>query len=80
MPNINQRPVTIPSDGDYAIWLWTDGIIGFGTREDYNKAQDLETKEHKIRRVYHETRLDYPTPGNYVIDLTNPDKPILIKQ
>jgi hypothetical protein len=78
--SINQRPVTIPSDSNWTIWLWTDGIIGFGTIADYDAVQLLQTRENRIIRYYTEHSLDYPTPGNYVIDLTNHDKPVLIEQ
>jgi hypothetical protein len=74
---MNKRAVTIPSDSNWAIWLWTDKVIGFGTIADYDSVQLLQTKYNRITHWFSEHNLECHAAGNYVIDLTNPDKPVL---
>ena len=69
--------VTIPSDNNWTIWLWSYGEIEIGTTEDYSKAQEKETRQNRIRASFSEHSLDYPTPGDYLIDLSHPHKPVL---
>ena len=64
--------VTIPSDNNWIIWLWSTGEIEIGTKEDYDVAQEKETRQNRIRASFSEHSLDYPTPGNYLIVRINP--------
>lgn len=66
--------ITVPSS-DFWVWLWSDGMYGFGTPEDYERAQDedyeMDDDDRKIIRSYSQNSLDYPTPGTYKFYVKN---------